>query len=493
MFTAVPMPVHLGYLSPKRVLGLVAALLFTLSLEVHAQAIPTPPTASQIFASGVEILSESLTSLPTPLPTLGSSESFPSIIFQQPTLAVADLPPAPEGYAWGVLSGGTPLSPTESPDARSWIALAYTVGEEQPSVHALAYNRQTNVFRDLGGIVIGETNLWGEWYENSIVLLQTITWGMRYSYGSLYVLDLNTGVMEIGPIHHPSQLLDSDPPELKVLWMTGELGDSLTCHLTVYDVVQKSVIDHPYGPYCFVEFQSNIGKNYYRAVTNDQKQATVAYFNAEIGDHTDLYTGEVEHVFWVSADEHFAVIALDSSGMIDVMPSDGARSDRYTQAQLSAVDLRTGQVLYQMPVYWENAAGFWSADVFEIRDNWLWVNTVNDPSLGPNRFLHLVDDRVEINLLDATLSTDIGGGWFIIGPSERQAHQWVKLYNMETAQIVEVADVSNFQQYTIGINTLQGNEFEVIVQCCLAGDTFNHSYEARYRVRVPQIAIPSTS
>lgn len=461
---------------------LMAGLIFALIVPVKAQPIAADvPSAVQIFAPGVEVLSETIVPVPTAMP---ASDSFP--IFQQPTLAVDDLPPAPDGYEWGLPSGDPGLPPTESPNGRWQVAFAYLTEANNKPVHVLSYDRASGAYRDLGTIETGDYYEWGEWYDEHIVLLLITRMALHSSSKSLYVLDTGGEGLVIGPIDSPSELMDYDPPELKVFWIEGEFEKPSTCRLSTYDVVSKQETERPYGPYCFLEFQSKAGANYYRAVTPNRKQATVARFDAETGEHVDLYSGEVERIFWVSADERYAALALDTSGVVDLLPGAGAFSSRYTQTELTIVDLTTGQALYNdTPMTFDNTIGVWSASVFEVREGWLWVVSDRDPALGPNRLIHVADGQAEADLLDAHLSTEVGGGWFIITPPGRWDYRWVKLYNIDTKQTAAVGDVTAFPEYTMGINRLEDSTFEVIVQCCsISPDAFQYEYEAHYTVRV---------
>jgi hypothetical protein len=151
-----------------------------------------------------------------------------------------------------------------------------------------------------------------------------------------------------------------DPPRLEVYNSPLNHGDGnapYTCEWIIYylDTGETETID--YGTLC-PEYGPTRRAGYFRDVPfenvrDSSPTATLVYFDPLTGERRDLYTAEIEAIQWVTRDEHYAVLVLDSSGRVDSLP--GFQQDLLGDPQrptTNLIDLTTGETLYEMPTTW---------------------------------------------------------------------------------------------------------------------------------------------
>ncbi len=146
----------------------------------------------------------------------------------------------------------------------------------------------------------------------------------------------------------------SNPPRLEAVTTTSDLGgdvrDARNCTRTVYFFTTHITQTIDYGDLCVTEYGDPLGVGYYRDVQSDGTAILVRY-DVRNKSRKELYRGEIERVYWVSADEHYAVLKVDHSGKIDCPPGEefagtlGCPFDE-RNAHIVLVDLIRGQTLY---------------------------------------------------------------------------------------------------------------------------------------------------
>ncbi len=453
-------------------LALVAITLIGFVLPVRAQT-PWPP--DNIFAPVVEIVSA----------TVIIRQPYTTITELPPTSTPAfdDFPDTPEGYTWGTPydASGT-FQPTESPDKRYVIKLAYQTVNASTDVDIFVFDRQEQQLSNLGTVTLSLYTRWQDWTENSIAQLYTYNMGNRYEYDqTVYVIDLRYSDIHPFELMLPVYPLGVFPaevsatPHITSLFSEGEPPNQ-HCWLHTYNLLNRVIKDYDYGPFCDVVYHHKDNPAaYYIMASSDFTHDVLVRANPLTGERTDIFTGSFEDVFWISNDEHYAALAVN-------------------YRQMNIVDLHNQQVLYEMPASHNEATGSWSPFVRQqSEENWLFISTEYDSSLGANRFLHIDGDHIDEIPADYTLIKTLGEGWFVVAaPGIYEVPPGhLDLYNMKTQQVIPFMDMSDLPYWIMKFDYLGDNQFRIVIDDQSVWIAQTPVNEVVYTVQVKDISLPA--
>lgn len=271
-------------------------------------------------------------------------------------------PALPTGWEWYDIS--------DSPDGQ-WVAVFAFPKVLDYQVHVFSYEVATGLLREIGSFV-PDYNLFFQRWVGSQVLIGTSEmpeWFTRYiviaDAARVNSVEVAVARLRFWPSYFPN------PPRYE--FISGTEGGSFSyCEWIIYDISTRVLTRRNLGSLCEPEIGRLTETAYYRDVSGPQaSQATLVRFNAVTGERKDLFIGEIEDVIWVSADEHYAILSLDNSGQIDLIsyiPTDMGGS--LYSANLSYVDLVSGEVLFSIPGGWVLDNGYWimHSSIYPLND-----------------------------------------------------------------------------------------------------------------------------
>jgi hypothetical protein len=246
-----------------------------------------------------------------------------------------------------------------SPD-KKWLVFFGSVPNDPNYylMYAYSYEVASGKLNRLGGFAAFD-NLQFERWVGTQVLIDTSEMP-EFSTRAVYIADVT----------HPDNLelavsrvrfdpvFQENPPRYDYVDGTeGSLdAKKLECKWIIYTISDRKQREYDMGTLC----EPVIGKlgeiAYYRDLPfTNSPVASLVRFNPITGERKDLFTGEIESIEWVSPDEHYAILTLDTSGRVDTIPYIdivGYWPDM-PNARLSYVDLQSKRVLFDIPAVWE--------------------------------------------------------------------------------------------------------------------------------------------
>lgn len=194
-----------------------------------------------------------------------------------------------------------------------------------------------------------------EWVTETTILISAR--GGEWTYCSMYRAEVDTeNSLEFVASNFRSCPYSIQDP----LRVVGFNDISIyTCGMMTYDFATRKTTEVDQGTLCWSEYQSltdsNIG--YYRQVTADNRQAAIVRRDNQSGETTLLAEAEIEALKWVSPDERYAVVILDSDGYISAAPGSDPEFWKVSSPMLTLLDLKIGEIVYSTPTEW-------SGDIF---------------------------------------------------------------------------------------------------------------------------------
>ena len=285
--------------------------------------------------------------------------------------------PLPTNLSWEVSPpfSTSPLPVFNSPDG-SWLLL---FGEENTQTHVFSYNVATAMLTNLGLIPCNFCIEWPsvKWFGTTVTI-----WRYSDDVNSIYTANVDEADSLESALTRPyywPEFYDNPPRYDYVNFTTPDNIWETQCERVIYDVLshQKQIIEM--GSLCRPEWGALDGVGYYRDVTQGASGiAELTVFDAETQTKNVLYEGEIEHIEWVSSDEHYAVVVLDSNGVIDTAPFLAPFFWRTPISPILAyIDLVNNEVIFESPTGWnvcdESIGG----------PNFSWTEGTSTTSLRP--------------------------------------------------------------------------------------------------------------
>ncbi|QPC84164.1 hypothetical protein G4Y79_07270 [Phototrophicus methaneseepsis] len=273
--------------------------------------------------------------------------------------------PLPEDYTWSISSYWVPRPIVSmSPDRRYIAFMGGKDGEYVGEIEVFSYEIETQTILSLG-IFIRESVLgFDQWSDHQITLMTGET--PSSSTTTYYIADakqedsiqeaftyLNTG---------PWPYFYNDPP--RYVFGAANPYDETACGAEIYDIETRTMTKLKMGG-CRPDYGELDGISYYRNVPiqqhtgtdccfplqpQDTATVTVTRWDPEEEVSEDVYTGEVEDIKWVSKDEQYAILLIDTNGHIDNVPYSYDYPD-YGASYLQLTDFQTGDALYLVDLY----------------------------------------------------------------------------------------------------------------------------------------------
>ncbi|MCA9904053.1 MAG: hypothetical protein KC547_09360 [Anaerolineae bacterium] len=236
----------------------------------------------------------------------------------------------------------------------------------------------------------------------------------------------------------PSQGFYHEDP-LRVEYFTP-LDDDAACEIMNIDLLTENQTTYRLNTACYAEFEQG-DRRYYRVLNDAGTQADVVRVNELTGDSSTLFSGEVERIHWVSDDERYLGLVIDSSGRVDTPAGSFIRMNGSTDAQWVLVDLTNESHLFETPAMIGGSAGIWYPIPHIVSDGWLALDGFTASNL-----LHIDDGAViEPTTIQGGITLDIGNGWTIGYPAERINEYGnvasYSLYNIHTQEVVPLIDL----------------------------------------------------
>jgi hypothetical protein len=262
----------------------------------------------------------------------------------------------PDDVNWNVDKiSDMPVGISESTDGE-WLAFfgyeSDTVGL-QTSLYS--YYLPTQQLTNLGTFVRDPHNLTFFLWVDTQVLFSTRDmpeWSTTYIYiadaARSNSLEFATQRFRYAPEYY------DNPPRFEFIRGT-EGGNSIAdCTWIRYDISSRREQSYKLGSLCDAEYGVVDGTGYYRDVQPAfAPEAALVRFNPITKTREELFRAEIEAIEWVSTDERYAVLILDSNSRVDAIPFYpvymwGTPQNPY----LALVSLVSGEILYQTPTTW---------------------------------------------------------------------------------------------------------------------------------------------
>jgi hypothetical protein len=320
----------------------------------------------------------------------------------------------------------TPVLPDVTPEGDRAVFMTYDDSQRFPhrQYHFYSYNLYTNEVLTLGTVEpdpLDDSIYIGGWLDHThfaIIVTAMPEWSIRGVYvgdaSQPDSVDFAASMLRFWP-----RVL-SDPPSVEALDAEMEDGTSAgPCFLEHYEARTREHVLYDTGDLCDYGLQipDGSGDRLYRAIFPPM---TATRYNLATGARTNLYTGEIEWVGWVSPGGQYAVMGIGNNGLIDIAQDPNPNFQRcaaydlieclntYVHSYL-ILDLSTGELVAEFP-----PSGRW------FTDTTLLVTPAGDPhqliSLGrggmqtqtlPGTVLLPLPERGQILLQNADGGVDL--------------------------------------------------------------------------------------
>lgn len=242
----------------------------------------------------------------------------------------------------------TELRPSLSPDGADLALFAEGPDDE---VTLYSYHFETGLLRSLGVFSqAGRVNV-QRWVGDQVHLYDVLEDGTTRLYIAHAQQENTLEFAFQRPSKQPSYFVD--PPRYEFIAQNTD-----GCVYVRYDVETAELERQDTGWLCEAEYGQTLGVGYYRDVAPgdvlDAAQTPLVRFNPRTGARETLFTGEVESIEWVSPDERYAILTLDTTGILDNPPhrDPSQPSQPPLRPHLALVDLETGEILYELYSAW---------------------------------------------------------------------------------------------------------------------------------------------
>lgn len=395
-------------------------------------------------------------------------------------------PALPENYVWLVEDGwGYNPQVTTSPSG-DYVVFMGQVGLEQQSrdlrsIELFSYSPTTQKILSLG-IVGGPEIYFGEWAEPQVTILSGNSTSIGYM--SVSVADATRAdSLEFAIGGHNSPSFMDNPPRY-VLSFDAPNSPAF-CGKSVYDIQSRTLTTYDLDGLCRPEYGDIDSVGYYRDVPFGESyeccdpvpaevaEVPVVRYDTRTGERKELYRGEVEQIEWVSPDERYAVLLLDSSGQIDFFPYVHSPIYRPLQSPLRVlVDLESNTLAAVtladefMNYYWQR--GYWDPKwsklhpIIPISDAELIMIECRDGATDCGDY---GQSAVSILLTDTGIQETVlikSGAIPLLTPDKKGIYVWanprefgtdistqgINIYNLETGQITPLTQEFDVEQYS---------------------------------------------
>ncbi|NUQ05932.1 MAG: hypothetical protein HUU31_18725 [Anaerolineae bacterium] len=260
----------------------------------------------------------------------------------------------PSDLSWSVYAfydGYLPIF--VSPD-RNWLLL---FGENADGTWAYSFHVADGSLNRLGLFPAGTFVFsWGGRWLGDTVMIETMN---RESVVVFRAQASNSdSLREVLSRYNYAPEFFSNPPRYEYINLkVPSYGLGGDCQRITYDVLNDVKQVTELGGLCRPEWGSLDGIAYYRDVVANGAEgiAALTRFDAAAMETEVLYEGEIEWIDWVSEDERYASVVLDSSGRIDTPPYFNPLFSWGIPdvPRMALVDLQEDRILFEMPVGWK--------------------------------------------------------------------------------------------------------------------------------------------
>jgi hypothetical protein len=268
----------------------------------------------------------------------------------------------PDGYRYPELPEDRTIWISTSPD-QDWVVFGAGTGEQlgtrwSTEVDILSYEVATGELRNLGDYRLA-TYSWldDDWYGTQILLansepgnISTTSYSIVDAARPDSLEPVMSGAFNIRPVDDPPRLFagyDERQPE------------SFYCGRTVYDIATRTTTRLNLNGLCRPEVGDIEAVGYYRDVPTRPMYGCCDLIPAEVptvpmirydtrtGDWSELFSGEIEWINWVSADERYGIVTIDDNGVVNLAPYQPVFSwyTDVTNPHHTLIDLERGAAL----------------------------------------------------------------------------------------------------------------------------------------------------
>ncbi len=476
----------------KRLIPILLLIISPFKLA-FAQADPPFPEPEAMFSSAVEIVQTEHREVQTSTPNsawelrLGVGTVSDSLV-NRATFQVLALPEDVEFSTWVYYDVIDELP--ISPDQRFLLLPAETPNHDWHESLVYSYEIATEELRLLGQMP-RYANFRVLAWSNHDVLITTSEWP-EWSMRPVYVADVTStnSLMYATTRRRFQPEFQNDPPRIE--FMSGMEGDSEQsgCSWVIYDVAARTEFQHDMGWLCNPEFGSLTGIGYYREVLpNNRSIATLVRYSPLTGERVDLYQGELEFTSWVSRDDRYAVLTIDHSGEVEMVPYlegvygnllPGYSERTAVELSLCLVDLVLDEEVFCVPTDWDIDFVMPMSSIVQVDDN-RYVALVHprDEEAYSKLFTRTASEVEETRLFPYPLLT-LDGGHQILHQTSAQTTETF-LYNVDTGVITPVTRAIDDQAWGLFISVGGNNTLNVDIR--MRNEPYSRE---RYTIRVSE-------
>ena len=270
-------------------------------------------------------------------------------------------PPLPDGFDWKIDSiGGEPrpeitLSPDQTMIAFMGIEAGQFQWADSREIYLFSYQPTTDKILNLDQFEAQESLYFGHWIDTQVI----INTGNTTRIGTMCALI--TDVIQVDNIYPtlcnqgggPDYI--DHPPRLVISYELNHIP----CGRTTYDINTHTTTRIELNGLCHPEYGDIETVGYYRDVPMgvmteccvpppvEIAEVPLVRYDSRTGERQELYRGEIEAVFWVSTDEHYAIVVLDNNGEINIFPYLDFWIGTMNFPVVSLIDLQTGNIIEQ--------------------------------------------------------------------------------------------------------------------------------------------------
>ncbi len=492
----------------------LACMLSTTAVEGQS-AVPWPPDTARLFTKSATIVKRTLLLNPRePSPSetkcgtiRGIGESTVWVIRKDTKsnqyylceLATGKLSqPLPDAYEWGsfLSPDGYPVELSPNGQRLFFKAMSKDFSGQDPY---FSYEIRSGRLLNLGSIYLrGLHN--GQWATDTDYFLEVRDMP-EWSVADAYVIDItrpNSVRHVLSSLRFHVEVREN-PPRLETFDSPsndgGMDGNRQNCKRSIYYFTTQTIKNYTYGSLCITEYGATDGIGYYRDVQAGGIAALVRY-NPVTKQRAELYRGEIERIFWVSADERFAVLGLDNNGKIDNRPGYEYEGLLHhldvSSPKLAVVNLNKGTTLFEA----ETTPEFvWNDYIYSpkpsaikrLRSDILLLTyqipAVKEPASYAYTLISLSDGRsASLPIHGDVAEQIIPGAWVLNFPDGEERSSALILYNPITGKSIPL--VNAVDGYGAFVEGLKGNLLTVsVIPSDEAGS--DYSKRARYVLLLP--------
>lgn len=403
--------------------------------------------------------------------------------------------PLPDEMEWQILDGIgiSTVPPFPSPDGE-WIAMFAAEKSEGYNLplYVYSYNTLTGQLNELGNLPIDKEFNFQQWVGNQILIY---TGGMiEWSNRRIYIADVEKPQSleyAVGRGRYRPDFHDN-PPRFEFVSGTEGYDGPHNCTWVTYTIETRQLITHDLGKMCNPDV-GNLGEDaYYRdlpEITEGKvRTASLVRFNALTGERKELYAGEIESAEWISEDERFALLTLDTSGGIDRITFQPSYLWNLSSSnmRLAYVDLVNKRTLFDIPAYWDFDGDTWAlkSSVRKIDENTFLAISFLDFQRGyASLFSFDGKNYVEKRLVD-DVAIDMGR-FLLIWDDEPYSSSRMGIYDIETGNSIPIIRNVDTSMYTITIDDYASIDNMIVTVSNVLTQNNSDNLSVRYTVKIP--------